>query len=73
MARLEVRSEITGSVWQVLVKAGQTVDEDEALVILESMKMEIPLNAPERAVVTEVRVEAGESVAEGDIVVVMEA
>ncbi len=46
MADLRVRSEIAGSVWKIEVAVGDTVAEDDPLVILESMKMEIPLLAP---------------------------
>ena len=47
MSEIELRSEVTGSVWRVLLKEGATVEEDQSLMILESMKMEIPLVAPE--------------------------
>ena len=73
MARIDVRSEITGNVWKVLVQPGDTVSEDAPLLIIESMKMEIPLTAPEDAVVKEIRVGEGQPIAEGEIVIVMEA
>ena len=72
MARIEVSSEITGTVWKVLVKAGDKVVEDDSLLIIESMKMEIPLTAPEDAVVIEIRVGEGDNVAEGDVAIVLE-
>jgi acetyl-CoA carboxylase biotin carboxyl carrier protein len=50
----KVRSEITGSVWKVEVAVGQTVAEGDTLVIVESMKMEIPISAPASGVVTEI-------------------
>ncbi|MCA3177523.1 MAG: biotin/lipoyl-binding carrier protein [Burkholderiaceae bacterium] len=72
MALVKVNSEITGTVWKILVKAGDRVSEDDALVLLESMKMEIPVTAPEDGVVREVRVAEGGMVAEGDVTVVLE-
>ena len=50
----KVRSEITGSVWKVEVAVGQSVAEGDTLVIVESMKMEIPISAPASGVVTEI-------------------
>jgi acetyl-CoA carboxylase biotin carboxyl carrier protein len=55
-----------------LVKPGESVQEDGELVILESMKMEIPVTATETAVVHEVCVTEGQSIAEGDVVVTLE-
>lgn len=71
MAMIEVRSEITGVVWKIVTKAGDTVTEDDTLVILESMKMEIPLTAPEDGVVAEIRIAEGDSISEGDVAVVL--
>ena len=51
MAIVDVKAEITGSVWKIVVKVGDRVTEDQPLVILESMKMEIPLMATEDGVV----------------------
>jgi acetyl-CoA carboxylase biotin carboxyl carrier protein len=72
MALVKVSSEITGTVWKVLVKPGDRVSEDDALVLLESMKMEIPVTAPEDGVVREVRVAEGAMVAEGDVTIILE-
>jgi len=71
MAELRVRSEIAGSVWKIEVAVGDAVAEDEPLVILESMKMEIPLLAPRSGVVREILVAEGEPIAEGDIAVIL--
>jgi urea carboxylase len=68
----EVRAEITANVWQVCIEAGAKVAEGDELVILESMKMEIPVTAPHDAIVTEVRVVPEDKVQEGDIVAVLE-
>lgn len=72
MAEIEVYSEISGSVWKIEVKVGDQVAEEEILIILESMKMEIPLLAPEAGVVKEIRVSEGDSIGEGDIAVILE-
>ena len=71
MAELRVRSEIAGSVWKIEVAVGDTVAEDDPLVILESMKMEIPLLAPRSGVVREILVAEGEPIAEGDVAVIL--
>jgi acetyl-CoA carboxylase biotin carboxyl carrier protein len=71
MADLRVRSEIAGSVWKIEVAVGDSVAEDDPLVILESMKMEIPLLAPRSGVVKEILIAEGEPIAEGDIAVIL--
>jgi acetyl-CoA carboxylase biotin carboxyl carrier protein len=73
MAAVEVKSEVTGTVWKILVKAGDRVSADDELMILESMKMEIPVPAPAGGTVRELRVAEGDSVAEGDCVAVIDA
>jgi acetyl-CoA carboxylase biotin carboxyl carrier protein len=72
MAIIAIKSDITGTVWKILVKPGESVQEDDELVILESMKMEIPVTATETAVVHEVCVIEGQSISEGDVVVTLE-
>ena len=72
MARLEIESEVTGNVWKVEVEAGARVDAGEVLMILESMKMEIPVEAPEAGTVAELRVAAEDAVEEDQIVAVLE-
>ncbi|MBF6570143.1 MAG: biotin/lipoyl-binding carrier protein [Candidatus Binataceae bacterium] len=71
MAMVEVRSEIAGAVWKIVVKVGDTVAEDDTLIILESMKMEIPLTATEDGVVAEIRVAENAPIAEGDVAVIL--
>jgi acetyl-CoA carboxylase biotin carboxyl carrier protein len=71
MAEIRVRSEIAGLVWKVEVEIGARVAEEDPLVILESMKMEIPVVAPGAGVVREIRVKEGDPVAEGDVVVIL--
>jgi acetyl-CoA carboxylase biotin carboxyl carrier protein len=71
MAEIRVRSEIAGSIWKIEVRVGDTVAEDDPLIILESMKMEIPLLAPRAGVVRDILVAEGEPIAEGDIAVIL--
>jgi biotin carboxyl carrier protein len=71
-APIEVRTELTANVWQVHVEVGQTVAEGDVLVILESMKMEIPVESPRGGVVREVRVKPDDVVQDGDVLVVLE-
>jgi len=68
----EVRAEITANVWQVRTEVGAQVAEGDELVILESMKMEIPVTAPTDGTVAEVRVAPDDKVQEGDVVVVLD-
>ena len=72
MRMVAVKSEITGTVWKVTVKEGDRVAEDDVLLVLESMKREIPLTAPEAGVVREVRVRENSPLAEGEVAVVLE-
>ena len=65
----KVRSEITGSVWKVEVAVGQSVAEGDTLVIVESMKMEIPISAPAAGVAAEIFVAEGEPVADDQVVI----
>ena len=71
MAELRVKSEIAGSVWKIEVAVGDTVSEEDPLIILESMKMEIPLLAPRSGTVIEILVAEGEAIAEGDVAVIL--
>lgn len=72
MATTTLQSEVTGTVWKVEVREGDAVGPDQTLVVLESMKMEIPVTAPRAGTVLQVLVQEGESVTEGQDVVVME-
>ena len=73
MAIIEVKSDITGSVWKIVKNVGDAVEEDEPIVILESMKMEIPVLATGDGLVAAIKVEEGQVIAEGDLVVVIKA
>jgi biotin carboxyl carrier protein len=68
----EVRAEITANVWQVRVAVGQTVAVGDELVILESMKMEIPVIAPLAGTISELAVAPEDQVTEGDLIAVIE-
>jgi acetyl-CoA carboxylase biotin carboxyl carrier protein len=72
MAETRVRSEIAGSVWKIEVAVGDKVAEHDPLIVLESMKMEIPLLAPRAGVVRQILVAEGEPIAEGDVAVILE-
>jgi acetyl-CoA carboxylase biotin carboxyl carrier protein len=64
---VQVKAELTGNLWKVVVKEGQQVGVDETLMILESMKMEIPVNAPTAGRVTKIHVKEGAAVQEGQL------
>lgn len=68
----DVAAHITGTVWKIEVKVGQKVSAGETLVILESMKMEMPVEAEDEGTVKEVLVAEGQAVSEGDTLVVLE-
>jgi acetyl-CoA carboxylase biotin carboxyl carrier protein len=67
----DIEAHITGNVWKVEVKVGDQVSDGDTVVILESMKMEIPVEAEDDGVVKEIRCEEGQSVSEGDVLVVL--
>lgn len=71
MPQTHLQSEVTGTVWKIEVRAGDTVAEYQTLLILESMKMEIPVTAPHAGTVLQLLVREGESVAEGQDVAVI--
>ena len=72
MAVEEIHAEMVSSVWKVLVEPGAQVAAGDTLVILESMKMEIPVLAETAGTVSEVAVGEGDVVQEGDILVVID-
>jgi acetyl-CoA carboxylase biotin carboxyl carrier protein len=70
---MEVKSPITGTVYKIVARCdGAGICEGDTIVILESMKMEIPIEAPKSGKITEIRVTEGMSILEGDVVAVME-
>jgi acetyl-CoA carboxylase biotin carboxyl carrier protein len=64
----EIRAEMVANVWKVVAAPGDTVDDGDTLVILESMKMEIPVLAESAGVVAEIAVNEGDVVQEGDLI-----
>jgi biotin carboxyl carrier protein len=68
----EVKAELVGSVWKVEARAGDQVQEDDVLIVLESMKMEIPVMAPVAGTVREVRVKEQDVVKEGQVLAVID-
>ena len=73
MARHEVESEVTGIVWKVEVSVGDTVEEGDVLMILESMKMEIPVETTVAGTVAELHVQSEDLVAEDQVVAVIKS
>jgi acetyl-CoA carboxylase biotin carboxyl carrier protein len=72
MARIEIKSEITGTVWQVRSKPGDKVVSGDALIVIESMKMEIPVITEDGGTVREILVREKDPVAEGQLVAVLD-
>jgi len=68
LASVDVKTEITGNVWKIVTTVGDTVEEEQPILIIESMKMEIPVAAPEHGTVAEILVLEGETVTEGTVV-----
>lgn len=73
MAVVNVKSEIAGNVWKIQVKAGDRVDVEGEIMILKSMKMEIPVLSPKAGVIKEIRVSEGEAIGEGQLVAILDA
>ena len=67
----EIRAEMVANVWKVVKAAGDEVTEGDTLVILESMKMEIPVVAESAGTVTELKVSEGDVVQEGDVIAII--
>jgi acetyl-CoA carboxylase biotin carboxyl carrier protein len=67
----DIEAHITGTVWKVEVAVGDDVTDGDTVVILESMKMEMPVETEDDGKVAEIRVEEGQSVSEGDVLVVL--
>ncbi len=69
---IDVEAHITGTVFKIETEVGAEVAEEDVLVVIESMKMELPVEAPAAGRVTEIRVEEGQSIQEGDVLVVLD-
>ncbi|HEX4475436.1 MAG TPA: acetyl-CoA carboxylase biotin carboxyl carrier protein subunit [Polyangiaceae bacterium] len=68
----EVTAHITGTVWKIQVKIGDAVDEEQSVVILESMKMEMPVESPAAGTVSHIAVAEGQAVEEGDVLLTLD-
>ena len=73
MAVVEVRSEVTGNVWKIEKAVGDSVAAEDVVMILESMKMEIPVESPVDGVVAEIRVQPDDQVEEDQVLAVVSA
>jgi acetyl-CoA carboxylase biotin carboxyl carrier protein len=69
---IEVEAHITGTVWKIEVAVGDAVSDGDTVVILESMKMEMPVEVEDDGKVAEIRCAEGDSVQEGQVLVVLE-
>jgi acetyl-CoA carboxylase biotin carboxyl carrier protein len=72
MARIEVKSDVGGRVWKIEVSVGASVGPDEPVMIVESMKMEIPVVDEDGGTLVEILVAEGDVVEEGQVVAVLE-
>jgi len=68
----DIEAHIAGTVWKIEVAVGDSVEEGDTVAILESMKMEMPVEAEDDGKVAEIKCEEGQSVQEGDVLVVLE-
>ena len=73
MARIEVESEVTGRVWKIVTEPGRRIQEGDTILILESMKMEIPVESPCNGIVLEILLDEGDSVTEEQAVAIVDA
>ena len=71
MAVVNVKSEIAGNVWKIQTQPGDRIEAEGEIMILESMKMEIPVLSPKGGTIREIKVAEGEAIAEGDVAVVL--
>ncbi len=72
MARIEVKSEITGTVWKLMKQPGDPVEAGDTLIVIESMKMEIPVITEDGGTLKEILVKEKEPVSEGQVVAVID-
>jgi|TARA_B100001079_G_scaffold270759_1_gene285974 biotin carboxyl carrier protein len=73
MSRVDIESPVTGVVWKVVVGVGDTVSSGDQVMVLESMKMEIPVEAPVDGTITELSVTEGDQVSQDSPVAVIES
>ena len=67
-----VRAHITGTLWKILAKVGDEVEEEDVLCILESMKMEIPIESPRTGIVRKLLITEGDQVEQDSVVAILE-
>ena len=70
---IKVTSPTTGTVWKIEAQVGDSLEEGDPIVILESMKMEIPVEAPANGTVVELKVSEGQAIAGGDLVALLQS
>ena len=68
----EIKAHITGTIWKIKAAVGDSVDEGDTLIIIESMKMEMPIEAQDPGTVKEVRCKEGQAVTEGDVLMIID-
>ncbi len=73
MSKIEAKADVTGSVWKIVAAVGARLEEGDTIMILESMKMEIPVLAEEGGTLRDLNVAEGDAVREGQVVAVLEA
>lgn len=69
---MQVKSEIAGSVWKIIAETGADLAADDVIVILESMKMEIPVVAPKGGKLTDIHVAEGDMIGEGQLIATLD-
>ncbi|WP_040985402.1 acetyl-CoA carboxylase biotin carboxyl carrier protein subunit [Oceanobacillus jeddahense] len=69
---MEIKASMAGNVWKITVQQGEAVEEGQDVVILESMKMEIPIASEEKGTLKEWKVQEGDFVNEGDTIAIVE-
>ena len=72
MARIEVESEVTGRIWKIITESGNEVSEGDTILILESMKMEIPIESELKGIVKEILINEGDHVNEDQELITLE-
>ncbi len=70
--KIRIETEVAGKVWKIETAVGQSVATDDTLILIESMKMEIPVAAPRAGTIVEILVAEGDVVAEGQVVVLLD-
>jgi len=69
---IEVKAPITGNLWKIVKKVGENIEEYEPIMIIESMKMEIPVESPAKGKIVEIKMQEGASVIEGDVLAIID-